>query len=334
MPARSPIAPEHTEGFVLTRLTATDPTLTARPAPAVAAALQTIVSFDVEEHHRIEAAAGLSLPPAREAYYSGRLVPATRWVLDQLARSGVQATFFVLGTIARDHPDLVRAIHTAGHEVASHGWDHQRLHSFQPASFREDIRRSKDTLEQLTGEAVVGYRAPTFSLVRHTAWGLEVLAELGLLYDSSIYPVWHDRYGIPDAPRWPFFARCRSGQVLEIPPVTGRCFGMNVPLGGGGYFRLLPLFLMDWAIRQIGRQGRPPVAMLYFHPWEFDPDQEPLPLRRLSRFRTYVGRRRSRSRLATLLERHRFVRAIDVARSLVTTATELPVFDLASDPVP
>jgi polysaccharide deacetylase family protein (PEP-CTERM system associated) len=321
---------DHTEDFVLMPLTATEPTLTVRTGPAVAAPLQTVVSFDVEEHHRIEAAAGLSLSPARQAYYSARLAPSTHWVLEQLACSGVKATFFVLGTIARDHPELVRAIHADGHEIASHGWDHQRLHNFDPASFREDVRRSKDTLEQLTGEAVVGFRAPTFSLVRSTAWGLEVLAELGLLYDSSIYPVLHDRYGVPEAPRWPFLARCGSGQVLEIPPVTGRCLGMNVPLGGGGYFRLLPLFLMDWAIRQLGRQGRPPVAMLYFHPWEFDPEQERLPLRRLSRFRTYVGLRRSRGRLATLLERHRFARAADVARQLHTTANELPVFDLAA----
>jgi polysaccharide deacetylase family protein (PEP-CTERM system associated) len=314
--------------LALTPLTATEAAWTAPTAPALAAPLQTIVSFDVEEHHRIEAAAGLSVPAALQEYYSGRLVSSSHWLLEQLARSGVRATFFVLGAIARDHPELVRAIHAAGHEVASHGWDHQRLHHFDPASFRADVRRTKDALEQITGEAVVGYRAPTFSLVRHTAWGLDVLAELGVLYDSSIYPVWHDRYGIPEAPRWPFFARCDGGQVLEIPPMTWRCLGTNLPLGGGGYFRLLPLFMMEWALRQVGSQGQPPVAMLYFHPWEFDPDQERLPLRRLSRFRTYVGMRCNRSRLATLFERHHFVRAVDVARRLHTAAQTLPVFDL------
>jgi polysaccharide deacetylase family protein (PEP-CTERM system associated) len=326
--ANAVIAPGHPEGFSLTPLTAIE--LAPPLAPPLSAALQAVVSFDVEEHHRIEAAAGLTVPPDRQAYYSGRLAPSTHWVLEQLARSGVRATFFVLGTIARDHPGLVRAIHAAGHEVASHGWDHRRLHHLEPASFREEVRRSKDTLEQITGEAVAGFRAPTFSIVRPTAWGLDVLAELGLLYDSSIYPVWHDRYGIPEAPRWPFFARCPGGRVLEIPPVTWRCLGMNVPLGGGGYFRLLPLFMTDWALRQVGRQGQPPVAMLYFHPWEFDPEQERLPLRRLSRFRTYVGIHRSRGRLEALLERYRFARAVDVARHLHTAAEELPVFDLTA----
>jgi polysaccharide deacetylase family protein (PEP-CTERM system associated) len=294
-------------------------------------ALQAVVSFDVEEHHRIEAAAGLTVPPDRQAYYNGRLAPSTHWVLEQLARSGVRATFFVLGTIARDQPDLVRAIHAAGHEVASHGWAHKRLHTLDAASFRDDLRRSKDALEQITGEAVVGFRAPTFSIVHSTAWGLDVLVEEGLLYDSSIFPVWHDRYGVPEAPRWPFIARCASGRVLEIPPVTWQLLRMNVPLGGGGYFRLLPLFMMEHALRQVARQGQPPVAMLYFHPWEFDPDQERLPLRHLSRFRTYVGIRRSRGRLAALLERHRFVRAVDVARQLHATAQTLPVFDLTAD---
>ena len=168
---------------------------------------QVILSFDVEEHHRIEAAAGLNVDPALKAHYDGRVAPPTYWLLDQLARHDIRATFFVLGPIARRDPGLIRAIHRAGHEVASHGWDHRRVHVMTPASFREDVRRSVDALEQVTGEAVVGYRAPTFSVVRQTSWAIDVLSELGLLYDSSIYPVHHDRYGVPDAPRVPFLVR-------------------------------------------------------------------------------------------------------------------------------
>jgi polysaccharide deacetylase family protein (PEP-CTERM system associated) len=250
-------------------------------------------------------------------------------VFDQLDDFGIKATFFVLGTVARRHPGLVRTLRRAGHEVASHGWDHRRLHRLTPDSFREDVRRSKDVLEQLTGSPVLGYRAPTFGVVRQTAWAIDVLAELGLLYDSSVYPVRHDRYGVPAAPRWPFRARGREHTLLEIPPATLRLAGVNLPAGGGGSFRLLPLALMEWALRQTARDGRPPVAVLYFRPWEFDPTQPRLPLDGLGRFRTYGGLGGSRARLRALLGRHRFNRAADVARRLAP-GEALPCFDLAS----
>jgi polysaccharide deacetylase family protein (PEP-CTERM system associated) len=286
-----------------------------------------ILSFDVEDHTRIEAAAGLTIDPALRAHYESRVVPATTWILDQLEQLAVQATFFIVGQVARNHPDLVRAIHRAGHEVASHSWDHRRVHRFSPESFREDLRRSVETLEQIMGEPVHGFRAPTFSVVRETSWALDVLAEAGLLYDSSIYPVRHDRYGVPDAPRGPFVAWGREQSILEIPPATLRVLQANVPVGGGGYFRLLPLAVMERAVRQVRRECRPAVVMLYFHPWEFDPGQPKLPLRGLNRLRTYVGIGRSRGRLADLLARHSFVRAIDVARELVDDVRlGLPVF--------
>ena len=297
--------------------------------PVLGEEFQVILSFDVEEHHRIEAAAGLDVDPALRAHYDGRVAPPTYWLLEQLARRGIRATFFVLGPIARRDPGLIRAIHRAGHEVASHGWGHRRVHVMSPASFREDVRRSVDALEQVTGEAVVGYRAPTFSIVRHTSWAVDVLSELGLLYDSSIYPVHHDRYGVPDAPRVPFLARGSRRELLELPPATLRVAGTNVPTGGGGYFRLLPLFAMEQTIRQVQRTCRPAVAMLYFHPWEFDPGQPHLPLRCLSRFRTYVGIGRTRDRFAALLARHSFIRAVDVATRLDRRREALPHFDLA-----
>jgi len=160
-----------------------------------------ILSFDVEEHHRIEAAAGLTCSPDLRAEYGRRMDCCTRWLLDELAGLDIRATFFVVGQVAKTHPDLVRAMHQAGHEVGSHSWDHRRVHRLAPDEFREDVRRSKEVIEDLTGEAVAGYRAPTFSVTRETAWAIDVLAELGLRYDSSIYPVRHDRYGIRRAAR-------------------------------------------------------------------------------------------------------------------------------------
>jgi polysaccharide deacetylase family protein (PEP-CTERM system associated) len=275
-----------------------------------------ILSFDIEEHHRIEAAAGLEVPTGLQAHYRDRVDVTTRWLLDRLAERPILATFFVVGQIAEFNPQLVRAIADAGHEVANHGWDHQRLHHFTPTQFRGDLRRSKDALEHAAGRAVVGYRAPTFSVVRETAWALDIMAEEGMRYDSSIYPVHHDRYGIPLAPRTPFYAEGIRTSILEIPPATLRFCGVNLPMGGGGYFRLLPLHFLHWAIRQTRRTCDPPVVMLYFHPWEFDPEQQRLPLALLRRFRTYVGLNRSRGRLQSLLDSYRFARAVDVVNSL------------------
>jgi polysaccharide deacetylase family protein (PEP-CTERM system associated) len=288
--------------------------------------MRIILSFDVEEHYRIEAASGLTVGSALQAHYRARLGPSTRWLLDELARAQVEATFFIVGQIAQHDAGLIRAIHAAGHEVASHGWDHQRVHNFTPASFREDVRKSKNALEQVTGEQVLGYRAPTFSIVEQTSWALDVLVEEGYTYDSSIYPVRHDRYGMPRAPRAPFLARGREQTILELPPATLRVLRMNVPMGGGGYFRLFPLFFTERAIRQTQRDCRPAVTMLYFHPWEFDPDQERLPLGYLSRWRTYVGLTRSRRRLTALLARHQFARAVDVANDLLDREEMLTPF--------
>jgi polysaccharide deacetylase family protein (PEP-CTERM system associated) len=274
-----------------------------------------ILSFDVEEHDRIEAAAGYDCPPALRAEYACRMEAATRRLLDLLAQHGTKATFFVVGRIAVTHPKLVRDIAAAGHEVGSHSWDHRRVHHFTPRSFAEDLRKSRYALEQAAGVPVLGYRAPTFSVVRQTAWAIDVLADEGFAYDSSIFPVRHDRYGIPDAPRAPFLAHGERRSILELPPVTLRCLRFNLPVAGGGYFRLFPLALLTAGVRQALRL-RPAAAMLYFHPWEFDADQPRLPLSRLARFRTYVGTRRSSDRLRTLLGKYQFRRAVDVAAEL------------------
>lgn len=289
-----------------------------------------VASFDVEEHHRIEAAAGLSCPDDRAAEYGRRMEASTRRVLEHLAEANVQATFYVVGDIAKSAPALVRAIHDAGHEVGSHSWSHRRVDHFDPADFREDARRSKDALEQVIGAPVYGFRAPTFSIVRDTAWAVDVLAECGYEYDSSIFPVFHDRYGIPDAPRGPFEVVGRERELLELPPLTYRIAGFNLPVAGGGYFRLFPLAIMRAGVRQATRSELPSVAMLYFHPWEFDEDQPRLPLGRLARWRTYVGIRRTTRRLQSLLGKYQFTRAIDVVRAIRANGSQLPRYQLGA----
>lgn len=298
------------------------------PAPGNAASI--ILSFDVEEHHRIEAAAGMEIDSGLKAHYGLRMETTTRRLLDLLGERNIQATFFIVGEIAQLNPALVRAIHRGGHEVASHSWDHRRIHNLTPALFAEDLRKSKDALEQVTGEPVVGYRAPTFSVVRQTNWAIDVLAEEGFLYDSSIFPVRHDRYGVPGAPRVPFLARGQDHALLELPPATLRLLWNNLPIGGGGYFRLFPLFLMEMALWQLRHKRFPRVATLYFHPWEFDPDQARLPLRRLNGFRTYVGLQGSGGKLNQLLRRHSFTRAIEVASRLERDSAELQTYSLVS----
>lgn len=257
-------------------------------------------SFDIEEHHRIEAAAAYDCPTNLKADYAARMEHCTYWIVEALARANAKATFFIVGQIAKSHPKLIRDIATAGHEIASHSWDHRRVMRFSPETFREDLDASKDALEQTSGQRVIGFRAPTFSIMRQTAWAIDVLAEAGFEYDSSIFPVKHDRYGVPDAPRTPFTVHGPTREMLELPPVTWRKFGYNIPAAGGGYFRLFPSSIMRAGIRQIQRTpGGFPI--LYFHPWEFDVDQPKLPLGRASRFRTYVGIKKSKARLERLL---------------------------------
>jgi polysaccharide deacetylase family protein (PEP-CTERM system associated) len=294
--------------------------------------VQTILSFDVEDHHVIAAAARLDIDPELKERCRVRVQPATEWILDQLAERGIKATFFILGEIARRSPNLIRSISAAGHEIADHGWGHQQLQHLTPESFRKDIRCSKDALEQASRSSVAGYRAPTFSIVNGTAWAIDILREEGYQYDSSIYPVRHDRYGVPGAPRGPFMARGHAERILELPPLTLRILGAKIPIGGGGTFRLLPLWMMRHGLRQVARSVEPPVATLYFHPWELDPDQSQLPLGFLGRWRTYFGTGRSRRRLQTLLDQGTFVRAVDMAHKLGGEQSMLPEYRLALKP--
>ena len=290
-----------------------------------------VLSFDIEQHNRIEAAKGCSIRSELSAEYSIRMERITYGLLSVLSDRGVVASFFVLGQIAISHPRLLRAMISAGHEVASHGWSHKRLHHMDAEEFRQDLRLSKEALEQVTGKPVLGYRAPTFSIVRSTAWAIDILAEEGILYDSSIYPICHDRYGVPDAPCRPSLIIGGRNQLLELPPAT-LCLGrFRLPVGGGGYFRLLPGLLFRAAVRAARRARDPSPTVLYFHPWEFDPTQPRLPLKPLLKWRTYLGIRHSQRRLDQLLamvDPQDYVRGVDLAKTLLSNHSHLPLFYL------
>ena len=220
-------------------------------------------------------------------------------VLEMLAAANARATFFTLGWIAKRHPGMLKRIHAAGHEVASHGFDHHRAHDQKPEAFLADIRLAKTVLEDIIGQAVRGYRAPSFSIGRDNGWAFDCVAAAGYRYSSSVYPIRHDHYGMPEAPR--FAHEVRPG-LIELPIATIRVWRNNWPAGGGGYFRLLPYCISRWSIRRIHAVDRSP-AMFYFHPWEIDADQPRVPgLDLKARFRHYVNLGRMAPRLSRLLE--------------------------------
>jgi polysaccharide deacetylase family protein (PEP-CTERM system associated) len=219
-------------------------------------------------------------------------------VLELLSLSDSKATFFTLGWLAERYPQVVREIVAHGHEVASHGQGHLRASEQSRAEFSEDIRRAKQVLEDVAGVEVRGYRAPSFSIGRDNLWAFDCIVETGYRYSSSVYPVQHDHYGMPEAPRFPF--RVRDG-LLEIPVTTTRVFGRNLPAGGGGYFRLAPYRVSRWAIGRVNRVDRRP-AIFYFHPWEIDPSQPRVDgISARTRFRHYLNLDRTEARLRQLL---------------------------------
>jgi polysaccharide deacetylase family protein (PEP-CTERM system associated) len=228
-------------------------------------------SIDVEDWYQVSDFEDVVAYEAWDRYES-RVVPNTERILSLLDAHGVKGTFFVLTWNAERHPDLVRRIARAGHEVATHGHRHRLIFEQTPAEFREDLTRSKGILEDLTGEPVLGYRAPSFSLTVRSLWALDVMLECGLRYDSSIFPVSDRLYGIRDARRFPFVIR-RDGlrELIEFPMSTARVAGRNWPLGGGAYLRVLPYPYIRWGMRRVNAEGQP--ALVYLHPWEVDPGQ-------------------------------------------------------------
>jgi polysaccharide deacetylase family protein (PEP-CTERM system associated) len=255
------------------------------------------MTVDVEDYFQVQAFAH-RISRGDWDHFPLRVEHSTNRVLDGFAEAGVKATFFTLGWVADRLPGLIRRIVAEGHELASHGWDHTRVFAQNPDKFRADVRRTRAVLEDLGGVAVAGYRAATFSINARTMWAYPILREEGYRYSSSINPIRHDLYGMPDASREPFF-RHQDG-VIEFPMTTVRLLGRNWPCSGGGYFRLLPNALYRAGLGRVNREGVP--GIFYFHPWEIDPDQPRIPDVGLkSRLRHYTNLSRMEAGLHGLL---------------------------------
>lgn len=287
------------------------------------------MSVDVEDYFHVSVFED-TVPRASWPQMPSRVCANTERLLDIFDEFSVRSTFFVLGWVAERYPHLVREIAARGHEVASHGYAHRLVYSQTPAAFREDVRRAKSVLEDASGAEIGGYRAPSFSVTARSLWALEVLIEEGHWYDASIFPIRHDRYGIPQSPRHPYCVQRDSGSLTEMPGSTVRIGSVNLPIAGGGYFRILPYAWTRWGISRVNRveqQG----AVFYLHPWEIDPEQPRLSAGLLGRFRHYRNLHKTESRLRALLTDFSF----GTVASLLRMRAELtPVGELGRQGVP
>jgi len=267
--------------------------------------MKNLLTIDVEDYYQVSAFEPY-VPYGRWSEYESRVMGNTCRILELFDFYRVRATFFTLGWIAERHPSLIRLIVQQGHELASHGYRHQRILNMTPGEFRQDVERAKGILEDCAGQPVVGFRAPSFSIMPHTLWALDILEETGFQYDSSIFPIHHDLYGMPGAARFPSIYRLSDGrQIIEVPPSTVRWGQWNLPVAGGGYFRIFPYRYTQWGIRKINLQERQP-AVFYLHPWEVDPGQPRLagPIR--SRLRHYTHLDHTENKLRRLLTDFQF----------------------------
>lgn len=289
------------------------------PSAVSSHAVVNAMSVDVEDYFHVSLMAPV-LPRSAWERMERRVEANTERLLAMFDESRVHATFFVLGWVAERHPALVRRIAALGHELASHGYDHELVYDLSPARFRDDVRRTRALLEDVSGTTVEGYRAPGFSITNRSLWALDILVEEGYRYDASIFPIVHDRYGIPGAPRHPYALARPAGTLVEVPASTVRLAGMNLPVAGGGYFRLLPYAWTRWGVRRVNERERKPVVF-YLHPWELDPAQPRLPVRGFSAYRHYHNLSRTEDRLRRLLREFRFSRVRDVwSHELARTA--------------
>jgi polysaccharide deacetylase family protein (PEP-CTERM system associated) len=258
------------------------------------------LTIDVEDYYHVSAFE--SVVGQNSWYqYESRVENNTLRILGLLDEYGTRATFFILGCVAESHPSLVRAIAQRGHEIASHGYSHRRIYTQTPQQFREETRQAKKIVEDIIGQAVLGYRAASYSITDKSLWALDILAEEGFRYDSSIFPVRHDLYGIPGHQRFSCAIECHGGGVmLEIPLSTIRIAGVNIPVAGGGYLRLFPYAVTRRALLLLNLRERQP-AIVYFHPWEIDPDQPRIECGRLSRLRHYTNLRGMEGKVRKLL---------------------------------
>lgn len=265
--------------------------------------MRNALTVDLEEYFHVSNFSSV-VPEQAWPSLESRVERNTLKLLDLLDGAGVRATFFVLGWAAERHPGLVREIHRRGHEVACHGYSHKLIARQTPEEFLKDLRRAKALLEETIGEAVIGYRAPSFSLGSRAPWALEILAGLGFVYDSSLFPIHHHRYGAPNGARFIHRIAVNGSALWEVPLSTVRLLGMNLPMGGGGYFRLYPYAVTRWGLRRLNQEAQP--AVFYIHPWEVDPEQPRVPASPLSRFRHYVNLHRTEGRLRQLLQEFSF----------------------------
>lgn len=267
-------------------------------ASAMARSVLNALTIDVEDYYHVS---GFDRCVSRRQWEDlpSRVGDNTRRLLDILAARDLQATFFVLGWVAERQPDLVRAIYTAGHEIGCHSYAHRLIHEQTPEQFRIDLRLARLVLEDIIGDRVTAYRAPSFSITKNSLWALDILVEEGFLFDSSIYPTHHDRYGIAGTPLHPHCIERNGGSIWEFPPPVWPILSYPLPVGGGGYFRLYPYAMTRCGLRAINAAGRP--FAVYLHPWEFDPEQPRLHPGMLRAFRHYVGLRRTSDRLQRLL---------------------------------
>lgn len=263
------------------------------------APIRNAMTIDVEDYFQVSAFAS-TIPREQWESLPCRVERNIDIALALLDEAKAHATFFTLGWIAKRYPGIVRRIVDNGHELASHGYGHQRVSELSRSEFNEDISRAKKILEDLSGIPVIGYRAPSFSIGADNLWALDLLQEAGYQYSSSIYPIRHDHYGMPDAPRFAHYPRGNDG-MLELPPTTAILLGRNLPAAGGGYFRLLPYQASRWLIRRVNRQDGEP-CIFYFHPWELDPDQpRQFNISTKTRFRHYINLKRMEPRIQLLL---------------------------------
>jgi len=284
--------------------------------------MKNALTFDIEEYFHAEVFAR-TLSPEEWPSLASRVVDTTERLLDILDYADVRATFFILGWIADRYPTLVQDIAGRGHEIACHGYGHQMIQRQSRLEFAKDLQQAKTAIEDAAGTAVIGYRAPTFSVVRETLWSLEVLWEAGFQYDSSIFPIVHDRYGIPDAPRFPHRVPITNGHgIVEFPLSTITFLGRRLPVAGGGYFRLLPYSVTRRAIQHLNKREQQP-AIVYLHPWELDVHQPKVRVGWLSHLRHSVNTHSTEGKLRRLLTDFHFAPVRDIlARSGVLTQGE------------
>ena len=289
------------------------------------------LTVDVEEYFHPNAMDDVVAPSQWEVL-PRRVEDNTRRLLDLLAGQAVHATFFVLGWVAERYPSLVRDIAARGHEVACHGYAHRLAYRLGPEQFRADVGRAKGILEDLLGREVPGFRAASWSIVNASLWAFDILIEAGFAYDSSVFPIRHDLYGIPEFSRVPICITRPAGRIVEIPASTVRLAGRNWPAAGGGYLRLLPFGFTRWAVRHLNDAEHMP-AMVYVHPWELDPSQPQLPAGWLTRTRQYRNLRHTEPRLRCLLREFRFGRLRDAFAAALHAAAagaSLPLSDSAA----